>query len=84
MLWREVRNRRTRRKRRTLVASALRLGAALWNPPYRDSWFFGFVRFVRHHTIRSISANPNTTTDITPFIVKNAASRRDKSCGLTR
>jgi hypothetical protein len=32
---------------------------------------------------RSTSANPNTVSDITPFMVKNAASRRERSPGFT-
>src|SRR2546426_6737850 len=35
-----------------------------------------------HHT-RSTSANRNTVTDITPFMVKNAASSRERSPGFT-
>ena len=38
----------------------------------------------RGHVIRSMRANPNTTSDITPFIVKNAAFSRDRSPGRTR
>ena len=35
------------------------------------------------HVIRSMRANPNTVSDITPFMVKNAASSRDRSPGRT-
>ncbi len=35
------------------------------------------------HTSRSSRANPNTVTLITPFIVKNAASSRERSPGRT-
>jgi hypothetical protein len=37
----------------------------------------------RHHVTLSTSANPNTVSDITPFIVKNAASSRERSPGRT-
>lgn len=40
--------------------------------------------FTTYATNLSISAKPNTVTLITPFMVKNAASSRDRSPGFTR
>ena len=41
------------------------------------------ARHARLSRSRSSSANANTVTDMTPFIVKNAASSRDRSPGRT-
>ena len=51
---------------------------------FRSFRLFHFRLFYfRLHITLSTSANPNTVTDITPFIVKNAASSFERLPGRT-
>ena len=76
------------RKERTRRNGRNRNGTLLWrwdlSPTSTFRLFRSFRLFhFRPHKTRSTSAKRNTVTDITPFMVKNAASSRDNSPGRT-
>jgi hypothetical protein len=86
---RQIGNKRTSSRRLGCIANAPH--------PFVVSWFRGFVCFqflawdrtsqkpgpIPYPAIRSASAKTNTVTLITPFIVKNAASSRERLPGRT-